>query len=149
MPYLRPVSAWERDCESNSQKMKPALGPVPDGEEGWCPSRHVHRIWYLRQVLTKFGKTRTSAYKETGKRGCAPRTFPDSSLRIKKEPIPGFGRNVMTDRQRELVKAATLLLQSKGYTPAGRLRREVDGGQCGFEARLISTPSGGKPGWRV
>jgi len=54
----------------------------------------------------------------------------------------------MTHRERQLEAAATTFLWKAGYTPTGRLRREVDGCQCGFEARLISTPSGGKSGWR-
>jgi hypothetical protein len=54
----------------------------------------------------------------------------------------------MTTQERQLEAAATAFLQKAGYTPTGRRRREVDGRQCGFESRLISTPSGGRSGWR-
>lgn len=54
----------------------------------------------------------------------------------------------MKNRQRQLEAAATAFLRKAGYTPTGRSRREVDGHQLGFEARLISTPSGGRTGWR-
>ncbi len=55
----------------------------------------------------------------------------------------------MTTIQKQLEAAATALLRGAGYTPTGRTRREVDGAQSGFERRLISTPCGGKSGWRV
>lgn len=54
----------------------------------------------------------------------------------------------MTSYHRQLEAAATAFLKKAGYTPTGRSRREIDGAQYGFEARLISTPSGGRTGWR-
>ncbi len=56
---------------------------------------------------------------------------------------------MMTRAEKQLENAATAILRKAGYTSTGRLPREVDGRQYGFEARLISTPSGGKTGWRV
>lgn len=47
--------------------------------------------------------------------------------------------------KRELTRAATKLLRAKGFTAAGRPKKDVDRRQVEFERKCIRIPTGGKP----
>ena len=49
----------------------------------------------------------------------------------------------------ELSRLATEILRAKGFTAGGRPKAKVSVGQASFERRIISTPIGGQPGYRI
>jgi hypothetical protein len=51
----------------------------------------------------------------------------------------------MSREERELDRAATKLLRAKGFTAAGRPKKDVNRKQAEFESGIINTPMGGKP----
>jgi hypothetical protein len=50
---------------------------------------------------------------------------------------------------KNLYRQATAMLRAAGYTAAGRPQGEKAPEQHAFEKRIISTPTGGKPGYRL
>lgn len=50
---------------------------------------------------------------------------------------------------KQLQEQATAILRANGFTAGGRPKNKVSGKQLSFEHRILTTPIGGQPGYKL